>query len=141
MEHWEPRKVPQSPPCPVPLQADPPPKESRHLLLHPPQSPLLDDDLVPSKLHWCWNWSRLGLRSCRQDSPFPGYSWCRLQSLSPCPRWRDLHSSHPQCLRDVRSSSGTPSSRRSPTQTSADPVLLSLKNTMCIVWLIVNYIQ
>ena len=58
------------------------PKESRHLLLHPPQSPLFDDDLVLSKLHWCWSWSRLGLRSCRQASPSPGYSWCRLQSLS-----------------------------------------------------------
>ena len=96
------------------------PKESRHLLLHSPQCPFLDDDFIFSKLHWCWNWSRLGLRSCRPDQSL---SWLLLVPPpvpQPRPRWRDLHSSHPRCQMDARSSSGTPSSRRPPTQTSAD---------------------
>ena len=41
------------------------PKESWHLLLHPPECSLLDDNFVLSYLDWCWNWSRLGLQSCR----------------------------------------------------------------------------
>ena len=58
------------------------PKKSRHPLLHPPECSHFDDDLVLSYSDWHWNWSRLGLQSCRSTSSSPCHSQCRLQSFS-----------------------------------------------------------